>query len=89
MYQNLFIIASFAFLYDLISSKIDKSIISGPIIFVSFGLLIGPFGLGILKLAIDSDLISILAQLTLALVLFTDASMAKVQVIKKNLNIQC
>ena len=87
MYQNLFILASFAFLYGLISKKVDASVISGPIIFVAFGLLVGPYGLGILKLAEDSNLINILAEFTLALVLFTDASFAKMEVIERNLSV--
>ena len=87
MYQNLFILAFFAFLYGLISKKVDASVISGPIIFVAFGLLIGPYGIGILRIGEGSQLIKIFAEITLALVLFTDASMAKVSVIKHNINI--
>ena len=87
MYQNLFILASFAFIYGLISKKIDSSYISGPIIFLAFGILVGPYGLGVFKLAEGSSMIKNLAEFTLALILFTDASMAKVEVIKHNLNI--
>ena len=85
MHQNLFILAFFSFLYGLVSKKMDASYLSGPIIFVLFGLLVGPYGLGFLDIEIDAELISSLAEFTLALVLFTDASMMKAKFVRKNI----
>ena len=45
------------------------------LLFAAFGLALGPLGLGVLSLNIDKELISKLAELTLAMVLFTDAGM--------------
>ncbi len=43
-------------------------------VFVVFGLIFGPIGLGRLGLRFDAELLAVLAELTLALVLFTDAA---------------
>ncbi|MEH0155240.1 cation:proton antiporter [Limibacter armeniacum] len=83
--MNLLILAGFIFMYALIAKRIEVMTISGPIIFLAFGIIMGPNGIGILKVSEDRELIKTLAELTLALVLFTDASMAKVNVIKQNL----
>lgn len=55
--------------------------------FTAFGLVLGPLGLGVLSLEIDAELLSTLAELTLALVLFTDASNTNLKVLKKSLAI--
>jgi len=43
-------------------------------VFTSFGLALGPPGLGVLSLNVDKEGLRTLAELTLALVLFTDAA---------------
>lgn len=63
------------------------SFLSGPIIFVSFGFVMGPGVLGFLELSMDNEFISVLAEFTLALILFSDASLLKVEDIKKNIKI--
>lgn len=44
MYESLALIAGFALLYSFIAGGIDRTWISGPILFTAFGLLIGPTG---------------------------------------------
>ena len=58
--------------------------LSGPVIFLWFGLMAGPLGLGIIDLRFDSDMLRVLAELTLALVLFTDAAKADLGVLRAN-----
>ena len=48
MYNNLAILAALIFGYSIIAKRFESSIISGPIIFVTVGLLMGPLGLGFL-----------------------------------------
>ena len=55
--------------------------------FTAFGLVLGPLGLGFLHLDIDAEAMRTLAELTLALVLFTDASNANLAVLKKSFHI--
>jgi len=77
----------FAFLYSIICGKLDRTPINGALVFVAFGLLVGPLGLDLLKLEVNSEGLSTLAELTLALVLFTDASNANLGVLKTSFRI--
>ena len=56
---------------------------SGPIAFTIFGMLIGPVGLDLLLFKADGETIRTLAELTLALVLFTDAAGADMNVLRR------
>ena len=87
MYYDLAILAAFAFFYSLVASRIEKTPISGAIVFVAFGLISGPHGLGILTFDVDAEGLKTLAELTLALVLFTDAANADLRVLKRSLRI--
>jgi NhaP-type Na+/H+ or K+/H+ antiporter len=59
--------------FALISGRVQRSIITGPMVFVVFGFVVAR-GLGVVELEIEDPLIQTLAELTLVLVLFTDAS---------------
>lgn len=83
MYKNLTILALFVLIYSAVAGRIERSWISGPIVFTIFGLLIGPLGFGLLSFETDREAIKVLAELTLALVLFIDAAGADVEVLKK------
>ena len=83
MYENIAIIAIFILIYSSVAGKIERSWISGPIVYTCFGLLIGAQGLDILSWNTNHETISGLAEVTLALVLFTDAASAHMGVLKK------
>jgi NhaP-type Na+/H+ or K+/H+ antiporter len=83
MYQTLAILALFILIYSSIAGRVERSLISGPIVFTAFGLLIGPVGLDLLSFKADQETIKALAELTLALVLFTDAAGADMGVLRK------
>lgn len=87
MYQNLAILALFIFLYSLVSGGMERTPVNGAIVFTAFGLLFGPLGLGVLNLDVDAEGLRTLAELTLALVLFTDASNANLGELKKSFRI--
>ncbi len=61
-------------IYALIASRLDRWSIGAPIVLVALGLAIGPQGLNVLAVNVGTLPIRILAELTLALLLFTDAS---------------
>ena len=42
MYQDLAILALFILVYSAIAGRVERTWISGPIVFTLFGLLIGP-----------------------------------------------
>ena len=83
MYVTLAVLALFVLVYSSVAGAVERTWISGPIVFTCFGLLIGPEGFDLLAWDTDRELISSLAEVTLALVLFTDAAGAKVGVLKK------
>jgi NhaP-type Na+/H+ or K+/H+ antiporter len=83
MYLDLVIFAVFVLIYSTIAGAVEKTWISGAIIFTAFGLLIGPIGLDLISFKADREAIRTLAELTLALVLFTDAAGADMGVLKK------
>jgi len=84
MYENLFILAVFVLLYSLVSKRIGRLWLSGPIVFTVFGLITGSVGLGLLSFQINGEQLRVLAELTLAIVLFTDASGANLRVLERN-----
>jgi len=66
------LIASFVVLYGVVSKKLESTIISGPMIFVMFGFFLSSSVTGLVTDK-DNTLINIIANLTLILVLFSDA----------------
>jgi NhaP-type Na+/H+ or K+/H+ antiporter len=83
MYQDIVILAVFIFIYSSVAGAVERTWISGAIIFTAFGLLIGPVGLDLISFKADREAIRTLAELTLALVLFTDAAGADMGVLRK------
>lgn len=70
--QIILIVGAALIIYAAVSQRLQKSIISAPMGFVLVGLLIGPLGLGIVA-DVEPHLIKLVAELTLVLVLFSDA----------------
>jgi NhaP-type Na+/H+ or K+/H+ antiporter len=62
-------------------------LISGPIVFTAVGFILGADVLGILRIHIDGEGLRLLAELTLAMVLFTDAANADFGIVKRNLGL--
>jgi NhaP-type Na+/H+ or K+/H+ antiporter len=60
--------------YGLISRKIKGSILTGPMLFTVFGLLAGSAVFGLIPLQISNEGLHFLAEVTLILVLFSDAA---------------
>jgi uncharacterized BrkB/YihY/UPF0761 family membrane protein len=49
MYQDIVIFAVFILIYSTVAGAVERTWISGAIIFTAFGLLIGPIGLDFLQ----------------------------------------
>ena len=62
-----------------VSRRIQGTIITLPMIYVALGLLLSPVGLGLVNLDLHSELIRVVAELTLVLVLATDASRIRIR----------
>jgi len=83
MYETLALLAVFVLVYSAVAGAVERTWISGPIVFTCFGLLIGPVGFDLLAWDTDREVIRSLAEVTLAMVLFTDAAGADMGVIKR------
>ena len=68
----LFSLALFAF--GLVSRGAERSIVTPPMVFVALGFAFGSGGFGLVHVPTDSEVIHLLAEVTLVVVLFTDAS---------------
>ena len=85
MYQNAAMLAAFLLIYSAIAGRIERSWISGPIVFTGVGFILGPDGLDMLHINISGEGLRLLAELTLAMVLFTDAANADFGIVRRNL----
>ncbi len=81
-YATFAVLAGFAFFYSVLAARLERGIVSGALVYVVFGLICGPLGLDFIDLDVDAEGIKQLAELTLALVLFLDATAANLSVLK-------
>jgi NhaP-type Na+/H+ or K+/H+ antiporter len=84
MYENLATLALFGFAFSVVAGRIERSAVTGPIIFIAFGLIAGPFGLGIMDIEVENIELRVVADLTLALVLFIDAANADLSTLRSH-----
>jgi sodium/hydrogen antiporter len=68
------ILAGVAVVYALLAKRVDRWSISAPIVFMVAGLVLGPDATGLLELSLDQEATLELTEVTLALLLFADAS---------------
>jgi len=83
MHAQLAVLAVFVFLYSLVSKRLERTVFSGPMIFVAAGFLMGPAVLGWFPGEEPDQLLHWLADLTLALFLFIDAAGADLPTLRK------
>ncbi len=82
-YQVLTVFAAFGFAYSLIASRLERTPVNGAVVYVAVGMLFGPQGLGLIDLNVDQEGIRRLAELALAVCLFTDSSNANLSVLRR------
>lgn len=84
MYENWAIIAGFIFLYSVLAGKLERTPVSGAVVFVLCGFAFGPLGLGWIDLDISTETLKTLVEITLALVLFIDAANADMDELRRS-----
>jgi sodium/hydrogen antiporter len=77
--SGLTVLAAVFVLYALVASKLDRCWITAPTVFVAAGLILGPHAAGILPFDLSNETILTITELTLALLLFSDASTVRLQ----------
>ncbi len=83
MYQNLAVVAAFLLAYSIFAGRFEARLLNGPLMFMLAGVLLGPAALGILQPHITKEGIKVLAELTLAIVLFSDAATANLKILRE------
>ncbi|WP_068472935.1 cation:proton antiporter [Saccharicrinis aurantiacus] len=84
MYTSFAIISVIVLLYSLLAGKIEKAPISGPMVFLSLGMILGPLIFHVLNIHIGLEQYKVLAEFSLALVLFTDAAKSNLIILNRN-----
>ena len=87
MYENLAILFLFGLFYSILSGRFARMAVNGAVVYAAFGFLFGPIGLGLLDLSIEREGIRVLAELSLALILFSDASNADLSVVRRTIRL--
>jgi NhaP-type Na+/H+ or K+/H+ antiporter len=82
-YEILAVIAAFAFLYSLVASRLERTPINGALVYIVCGLLCGPMAFRVVDLPLDGETIKTLAELTLAVVLFSDSANANLVALRR------
>ena len=71
------------FVFGLFSRVSEKLPVTAPMVFVGVGILVGPLGLDLFHVSVDTELITVLAEITLMLILFTDGSEIDIKSMRK------
>jgi NhaP-type Na+/H+ or K+/H+ antiporter len=82
-YQILFVFATVTLAYSLIASRLEKTPVNGALVYVAAGMLFGPLVLRWIDLSVDGAAIRRLAEVALAICLFTDSSHANLRVVRR------
>jgi sodium/hydrogen antiporter len=80
-------IVALVFGYGLASRWLSTSPITGPMIFVVAGVLLGPGVFDIVQIGVSSELIQVLLEGTLVIVLFTDSAVIDIAAVRAHLTL--
>jgi NhaP-type Na+/H+ or K+/H+ antiporter len=81
------IVAAALLAFSLVSGRVQGTIVTAPLVFILFGLAIGPGGFGVASIDPGHSAIHFIAELTLILVLFTDAARIDLARVKRDHNL--
>jgi NhaP-type Na+/H+ or K+/H+ antiporter len=81
---SLAIITGGLLLYSLVSGRLQGTVLTAPLIFIVFGYMLGPGGINLAAVDVGHSAIHIIAEVTLILVLFTDAARIDLNRVRKD-----
>ncbi len=82
MTQTVAIVAAVVFGYGMVSAWLTRRSVSGPLVFAVIGVVFGPWGLDLVDGRFDEGGLEILAEATLVLILFADATRIDLRVLR-------
>ncbi len=71
-------------LYALVAARVEHLLVTGPIVFVLIGFLFGTRGLSVVDPTTASELVRVITGVTLALLLFSDASSVNLRALRRD-----
>ncbi len=80
---SLALFGGFFFAYALVSKRLATTSVTGPMLFMVFGLIVGPRALDLVTLDLGSGFVQLLLEGTLVIVLFSDAAVIDVRAVRK------
>lgn len=86
-FTSIAVVAGFVLAYALVSRRLETTPVTGPILFVGFGILLGPSGIDVLEIGLDEGAVRALAEATLILLLFTDAIRINLRQLRNQLDL--
>jgi sodium/hydrogen antiporter len=81
---DLAVLAGVVFVFGLVSRRLEGTILTAPLVFVAAGVILGPAGLGLVEFKLDDHTVLLLGEITLAIVLFTDAARTNLSTLRQN-----
>lgn len=83
-HRAILVIALVVLLYGYISRALSRFNISGPMMFTGIGLLLSPLAFNFTQVGINAGYITIIVEVALVLVLFSDAALLDLKLLKKS-----
>lgn len=80
---SLALFAGLIFAYALVSKRLATTSITGPMMFMVFGLIVGPKALDLVSLGLGSGFVQLLLEATLVIVLFSDAAVIDLRAVRR------
>lgn len=71
------------FVFGLFSKVSERLPITAPMVFVGVGILVGPLGFDLFHVSVNTEIITVLAEITLMLILFTDGSEIDIKTLRQ------
>ncbi|MGI9292374.1 MAG: cation:proton antiporter [Pseudomonadales bacterium] len=81
-HQVLIFTALMIFLFGLVSKVSERWLITGPMVFAGVGVLVSPIGLDLFTLHASGGTVKLIAEITLMLILFVDATLIDTSVLR-------
>jgi sodium/hydrogen antiporter len=81
---DLVVLATVVFAFGLVSRRLEGTVLTAPLLFVAAGVVLGPAGLALVEFELDDHTVLLLAEIALAIVLFTDAARTNLSTLREN-----
>jgi len=81
---DLVVLATVVFTFGLVSRRLEGTVLTAPLVFVVAGVVLGPAGLALVEFELDDHTVLLVAEIALAIVLFTDAAGTNVSTLREN-----